>query len=148
MAIQREEGTQILGEKIFEWTGKVQGQRILPADAEGPRMEITFAGPLQGYGRLAPFKGRGTATYIAVARPDGIFQGQGQAVVMANKGDGFTSSGMGLGRSKGGKFSYRGSLTFRSASSKLSWLNGVVGVFEYEQDMNTQEVTFICYEWK
>ncbi len=138
----------MLGEKIYEWTGKVQAQRILPADAEGPRMEVTFAGPLQGHGRLASFKGMGTATYIAVARPDGIFRGEGQAVVMASKGDGFTIHGMGLGKLKGGKFTYRGSVTFRSGASKLSWLNGVLGVYEYEQDMSTQEVTFTCYEWK
>ena len=138
----------MLGEKIFEWPGRVQGQRILPADAEGSRMEITFAGPLQGHGRLARFKGMGTATYIAVARPDGVFQGQGQGIIMAKQGDGFTVNGMGLGRLMGGKFTYRGSVTFRSASPKLNWLNGVFGVFEYEQDMNTQAVTFTCYEWK
>ena len=138
----------MLGEKIFEWTGKVQGQRVLSADVEGPRMEITFAGPLQGHGRLAPFKGMGTATYIAVARPDGIFQGGGQGIVMAADGAGFTIDGFGRGRLRGGKFTYRGALTFRSTAPNLSWVNEVVGVFEYEQDINTQEVTFTCYEWK
>ena len=138
----------MLGEKIYEWTGKVQAQRILPADAEGSRMEITFSGPFQGHGRLASFKGTGTATYIATARPGGIFQGEGQAVIMGNKGDAFSIHGGGLGKLKGGKLAYRGSVTFRSGASKLNWLNAVVGVFEYEQDMNTQEVTFTCYEWK
>ena len=138
----------MLGEKIFEWTGKVQGQRTLPANSEGPRMEITFGGPLQGHGRLAPFRGMGISTYVAVARPDGIFHGEGQGIVMADGGDGFTASGMGLGQLRGGKFTYRGALTFRSTSPNLSWLNAVFGVFEFEQDMSTQGVTFTCYEWK
>lgn len=138
----------MLGEKIFEVTGKVQGQRILAADVEGPRMEITFAGPLAGHGRLATFKGMATSTYVAVARPDGVFRGEGQAMVTADGGEGFTLSGMGVGRLRGGKFSYRGAVTFRSSSPNLNWLNGVVGVFEYEQDISSQDVTFTCYEWK
>jgi len=39
-------------------------------------------------------------------------------------------------------------LSFRATSPNLSWLNGVFGVFEFEQDMSTQGVTFTCYEWK
>lgn len=137
----------MLGDKIYEWTGKVQGMRILPADAEGSRMEITFAGSVQGHGRLAPFKGMGTATYVAVARPDGMFYGEGQGIVMSDT-NGFDVKGFGLGRLSGGKFIYRGAVTFHSTSPDLKWLNGVVGVHEYEQDMNTQEVKFTCYEWK
>ncbi len=144
----RKEVTEMLGEKLFEVTGKIQGQRILPADIEGPRMEITFVGSLQGHGRLASFKGMWTGTYIAVARSDGNFYGEGQAIVMSDKRGGFTARGFGLGRIAGAKFLYRGAITFRSTSPKLTWLNGVVGVFEYEQHMNTQEVTFTCYEWK
>lgn len=52
----------MLDEKIFKWTGKVQGQRILPAAGDSPRMEITFGGPFQGHGRLSAFKGMGTAS--------------------------------------------------------------------------------------
>lgn len=138
----------MLGEKIFEWTGKVQGQRILPPDVEGSKMEITFAGPLQGHGRLAPFKGMGTGTYVAIARPDGTFYGEGHGMILSDEGDGFTVKAMGLGRITGGKFLYRGALTFRSTSPNLGWLNGAFGIFEYEQDINTQEVTFTCFEWK
>lgn len=127
----------MLGEKIYEWTAKVQAQRGLPADVEGPRMEITFAGPFQGHGRLSAFKGMGTATYIAVARPDGIFQGAGQGMIMAADGTGLTVDGFGRGRVAGGKFTYRGAVTLRAGSPNLSWINEVVGVFEYEQDINT-----------
>ena len=138
----------MLGEKIYEWRGKVQAQRILPADVEGSRMEITFAGPLEGHGRLAAFRGQGTATYVAVARPDSMFYGEGDGIIMSEIGDAFTTKGMGLGRLAEGKFTYRGGLTFRSISSDLGWLNKVFGVFEYEHDINTQEVIFTCYEWK
>ncbi len=138
----------MLGEKIYELRGKVQAQRILPSDAEGTRMEITFAGPLEGHGRLAAFRGHGTATYMAIARPDGIYCGEGEALIMSDSGEGFTATGTGLGRLAEGRFTYRGALTFRSNTPDLGWLNKVFGVFEYEQDTTTQEVLFTCYEWK
>lgn len=137
----------MLGEKIFEWTGTVRGERVLPADADIPKMEITFAGQVQGYGRLAGFTGMGTGTYEATARPDGTFAGEGNGIVMSET-EGFSAKGLGVGRLSGGKFSYRGALTFRSGSPNLGWLNGTFGVFEYEQDISSGEVTFICYEWK
>ena len=138
----------MLGEKLYEWTGKVQGQRVLPADAEGPRMEITFAGPFQGHGRLASYKGIGNASYIAVARPDGSFYGEGQGIVMSEKQETIALKGFGIGAIKDGKFSYRGALTFQTTSSTLLWLNKVVGVHEFEQDLSTQEVRFICFIWQ
>ena len=46
----RGEEEAILGEKMFEWTGKVQGQRVLLTNPEGPRIEITTVGPLQECG--------------------------------------------------------------------------------------------------
>ena len=46
----------MLGEKIYAWTGQVQGQRILPADAEGRRMEITFGGKLHIEASKPPVK--------------------------------------------------------------------------------------------
>ena len=118
----------MLGEKIFEWKGTVQGQRVLPCDTEGPRMEVTFAGPLQGHGRLASFHGMGTATYVSVARADGTFYGEGQAMIMSDAG-GFSSSGTGIGKIEGGKFIYSGGSTFCSKAPDLAWLNGVYGVF-------------------
>jgi hypothetical protein len=138
----------MLGEKIYEMKGKVQSQRVLPPTAEGPCMEVTFGGSLQGSGRLASFKGMATATYVAVASPDGIFYGNGHGIVMADGGEGFTIRGEAIGQMAGEKVSYRGGVNFRSASPNLRWLNAVYGVFEYEQDIDTQEVTFTCYQWK
>ena len=63
----------MLGEKIY----KVQAQRVLPPNAEGPCMEVIFGGSLQGSGRLASFKGMATATYVTVTSPDGILYGKG-----------------------------------------------------------------------
>ncbi len=138
----------MLGEKIYEMKGKVLGQRVLPSDPEGPRMEVTFGGSVQGHGRMASLKGMATATYVAVAGPDGTFYGNGQAIVMSNDGDRFTIKGDAVGQITGGKVIYRGGVSFRSASTTLKWLNRVYGVFEYDQDLSTQEVIFTCYEWK
>ncbi len=138
----------MLGEKIYEMKGKVLGQRVLPSDPEGPRMEVTFGGPLEGHGRMASLKGTVTATYVAVASPDGTFYGNGQAIVMSSQGERFTIKGDAVGQIAAGKVSYRGGATFRSSSTTLKWLNRVYGVFEYDQDLKTEEVIFTCYEWK
>lgn len=79
--------------------------------------------------------------------PMALFAGEGSGIVMSET-EGFSAKGLGVGKLNAGKFSYRGALTFRSGSPNLSCLNGTFGVFEYEQDISSQEVSFICYEWK
>ena len=71
-------------------------------------------------------------TYRAELREGGVLYGEGQGIIM-------TKDGQGIGRFTGpGKVSFRGSLFFRTPSTseggKLSYLNGMVGVFEYEVD--------------
>jgi hypothetical protein len=75
----------------------------------------------------------------------------GQGIVISKDGQG-TSSWTGVGRFTGsGKVSFRGSLFYRTPSAseggKLSFLNNMAGVFEYEVD-ETGKCSVKVWEWK
>jgi hypothetical protein len=136
-----------LGEQIEESRGKITGQRVL--DVEGiPKMETSFA--MEGNYRGIPSTDIGT--YTSVLR-EGVLHGQGQGIVTTKDGQGMVSwTGQGIGRFSGpGKVSFRGSLFFRTPSAseggKLSNLNNIVGVFEYEAD-EMGNCSSKTWEWK
>jgi hypothetical protein len=64
-------------------------------------------------------------------------------------GETATWTGYGIGcLAAGGRVSYRGSLFFRTNSTgKMSFLNNIVGVFEYEVD-ESGNTTAKVWEWK
>jgi hypothetical protein len=90
--------------------------------------------------------------HSAVLR-EGVLQGEGQGIVMTKDGQGMASwTGQGIGRFTGpGRVSFRGALYFRTPSAseggKLSDLNNMVGVFEYETD-ETGNCSSKTWEWK
>ena len=123
-----------LGEQIGESRGKITGQRVL--DVEGvPKMETSFE--MEGNYRGTTCTEVGT--YTSALR-EGVLHGQGQGILTTKDGQGMASwTGKGIGRFTGaGKVSFRGSLFFRTPSAseggKLSFLNNMVAVFEYEAD--------------
>jgi hypothetical protein len=136
-----------LGEQIEESRGKITGQRVLDVEAI-PKMETSFA--MEGNYRGIPSTDIGT--YTSVLR-EGVLHGQGQGIVTTKDGQGMVSwTGQGIGRFSGpGKVSFRGSLFFRTPSAseggKLSNLNNIVGVFEYEAD-ETGNCSSKTWEWK
>jgi hypothetical protein len=83
----------------------------------------------------------------------GVVYGEGQGIITAKDGQGIaTSTGHGIGKvTSSGKVSFRGSVFFKTPSAseagKLSYLDNMVGVFEYEVDEKGN-----CYsktwEWK
>ena len=126
--------TMALGEQIEESRGKITGRRVL--NVEGiPKMETSFA--MEGNYKGTPCTDVGTYTAML---GDGVLHGEGQGIVMTKDGQGMASwTGQGVGRFTGpGKVSFRGALYFRTPSAteegKLSFLNNIVGVFEYEAD--------------
>ena len=136
-----------LGEQIEESRGKITGQRVL--EVEGiPKMETSFA--MEGNFKGIP--GTDIGTYTAVLR-EGVLHGQGQGIVMTKDGQGMVSwTGQGIGRITGPwKVRFRGSLFFRTPSAseggKLSDLNNIVGVFEYEAD-EMGNCSSKTWEWK
>ncbi len=134
----------MLGEKIYEATGKEIGRRVLPSQGGGPRMESSF----REAGKMLGVDVDNTGTYTAGMRPDGTLIGEGQGIAMTKDGDGVTWVGTGLGRiGQGGVISYRGALYFQTASPKFARLNSIVGVYEYEIDPSGSQKGRI-WEWK
>jgi hypothetical protein len=136
-----------LGELIEDSTGKITGQRVL--DVEIPKMETSFA--MEGNYRGIPCTDVGT--YTSVLREGGVLYGEGQGIITTKDGQGMaTWTGQGIGKfTAPGKVSFRGSIFLRTPSTsqggKLSSLNNMVGVFEYEVDEMGSCFTK-SWEWK
>lgn len=139
----------VLGELIEEESGKITGQRVL--DVEGPKMETSF----KMNGKFGGIEGSDIGTYCTVMREGsepGVMYGEGQGVITTKDGQGMaTWTGQGIGRfTAPGKISFRGSVFYRTTSTgggKISFLNNVVGVFEYEMDEQGNSLTKV-WEWK
>jgi hypothetical protein len=107
-------------------------------------METSF----QATGTLLGVSERVTGTYTAVLRADGTLYGDGQGILMGNKGETATWVGQGVGTiKKDGSVSYRGAVYYQSSTPKWSRLNKIAAIFEYEVDAqgNTKGET---WEWK
>ena len=139
----------VLGELIEEESGKITGQRVL--DVEGPKIETSF----KMNGKFGGIECSDIGTYSAVMREGsetGVMYGEGQGVITTKDGQGMaTWTGQGIGRfTAPGKMSFRGSVFYRTTSTgggKISSLNNVVGVFEYEVDEQGNSSTKV-WEWK
>ena len=146
---------------IYEHKGKVIGQRVLgigsvQGEEEGnaaavsalPKIETTFSADAKLKGIIDITD---TGTYWSIVRPGGILYGEGQGFYMTKDGSGETATwtGQGVGRlTEGGRVSYRGSLFFRvNSTGKLSFLNSIVTVFEYEVD-ESGNTAGKMWEWK
>jgi hypothetical protein len=136
-----------LGELIEDSTGKITGQRVL--DVEIPKMETSFA--MEGNYRGIPCTDVGT--YTSVLIEGGVLYGEGQGIITSKDGQGMaTWTGQGIGKfTAPGKVSFRGSIFLRTPSTseggKLSSLNNMVAVFEYEAD-ETGSCFTKSWEWK
>ena len=134
----------MLGDKIGQETGKVISQRVLSNQGHGPKMETSF----RSTGTLLGVKLTGNGTYVAEVRPDGSLFGDGNGILMGNKGETATWTGSGVGTiKKDGSVSYRGAIYYQSSSSKWTRLNKIAGVFEYETDAEGNTVGNV-WEWK
>jgi hypothetical protein len=135
-----------LGELIEESRGKITGQRVL--NVEGiPKMETSFM--MEGNFRGIPCTELGTYTSMLSG---GVLHGEGQGIVTIKDGQGIVSwTGQGVGRfTDPGKVSFRGAIYLQTPSSeggKLSNLNNMVGVFEYETD-EMGNCSSKTWEWK
>jgi hypothetical protein len=140
----------MLGEQFGEHKGKVIGQRVVDVNGEGLKIETTFSADAKVKGTIDINE---LGTYLSIARPGGILYGEGQGLYTAKDGSGemATWKGYGIGRFTGpggGRVSYRGSLFYRTNSTgKLSFLNNLVAVFEYEADESGNTAAKV-WEWK
>ena len=132
----------MLGDLIGETTGKRVLRRVLSTDP--PKVEVTF----EDGGTMLDTPVSGFGTYTSVVRADGSIYGEGEGIMTTAEGEGIAWKGSGIGKfGPGGAVSYRGILYYRTPSQKLSRLNSVGGVFEYEVDIEGKTQTKV-WEWK
>jgi len=132
----------MLGELIYQASGKRIVRRVL--SSEPVQVEVTF----EAGGKVLGVDAMEIGTYTSVIRPDGTIYGEGAGVLMTTAGDSITWKGAGVGTFKErGAVSYRGAVYYHTASSKLSRLNTVAGIFEFEADENGNVQSKI-WEWK
>ena len=136
----------MLGDLISEEKGKITSQRVLDVEGGGPKIETTFS----AIGSYRSVETTATVTYSGSLRPGGAIYGEGQGVLMSKDGQEMaTWTGQGIGRfTSPGKIRFAGSLFFSTSSTgKLSFLNNLVGVFEYESD-ESGNTSAKVWEWK
>ena len=135
----------MLGENLGEEVGQVTGTRVLATPGGEPRFEISF----EASGTLLGLHATDMGTYEATPRPDGTLFGQGQGAVMTENGDLVTWRGQGVGRmiGRGTATAWRGAIYYQTNSERLSRLNGVACVYEYEVD-ETGKTESKLWEWK
>jgi hypothetical protein len=135
----------MLGEQLGEIKGKITGMRVLEADYQGPKAEVSF----QASGKFLGANVTDMGTYSAVLTKSKVFLGQGQGILMSSDGDSVYWTGQGIGKptGKGQAANWRGSVFYKTDSQKFSRLNGVAGVFEYDVDENGN-VAYKVWEWK
>ena len=132
----------MLGELIYQGSGKRIVRRVL--SSEPVKVEVTFEGP----GKVLGIDAMEIGTYTSVIRSDGSIYGEGAGVLMTTGGDSITWKGAGVGTFKErGAVSYRGAVYYQTASPKLSRLNTVAGVFEFESD-ESGNIQSKVWEWK
>ncbi len=120
----------MLGEMLGESSGKTLGVRVLPTEGQQVKMEVS----VQGSGKLLGVEITDTATYWQTLRPGSVLYGEGHAVIMTKDNEIADFIGFGVGRPTGpspaAHYGVCGS--FQTASKKLSRLNSVATVMEYD----------------
>ena len=96
----------MLGELIFESTGKIVSQRVISVENGIPKVEFTATGSGTTRGNIDVTE---TWTYWTIQRPDGTSTGKGHGVMMTPDGEVATATGRGEGkRTETGKIRYPG----------------------------------------
>ena len=135
----------MLGEQLGEIKGKMTGLRVLQADSDGPKVEVSF----QAAGKFLGSNVNDMGTYSSVMTKSKTFHGQGQGILMTNEGDSVYWTGKGIGKptGKGQAANWRGSVYYKTDSQKFAKLNDIAAMFEYDVDENGN-IAYKVWEWK
>ena len=135
----------MLGEKSGESTGKITGMRLLPPDAQGVKVEVSF----QGSGTVLGKPMTESSTYCQTIRPGGTLYGEGRLLITTKEGDMALWTGFGIGTPTGpapaAKFAPCGS--FQMASGKLARLTSTAIVTEFEMQEDGS-YHYKSWEWE
>ncbi len=135
----------MLGDVIGEASGSITGMRLLPAEYNSPRVEIT----VQGRGEARDVSFTDLITYVQVVRPDGTLYGEGESAWFTDDGEVALWRGTGVGRATGpgGAASFSVVGLFQRVPSKLSHLAGMTTAVEFSIEENG-EYHWQAWEWK
>ncbi len=120
----------MLGELIYEATGKITGRRVL--DADGLSIESSYSTE----GKIKDIHVFEMGTFVSTMREGGVLYGEDKGILMTQDGDTASANPKGIGRFTGpGSISFRGCAIYNpKATGKLSFLSNAVIVFEVEID--------------
>jgi hypothetical protein len=129
----------MLGELIGEFKGKNTSYRVLP---DG-KIETTA----QGTGKILGVDVFILSTSVGTMGANGVFTGEVNSSFMTMEGDSIMSKGVAVAFPSGNGGATRAASIHMTQSPKFARLNKVVGLHEYETDMQDNFVGKI-WEWK
>jgi len=134
-----------LGEIISEVRGQVTSTKICPFDSAGQGVKYEVTVTAEHRGRLS---GREVGTGYFVFAPDGTGKGTAYSVLTTSTEETVLIEEWGMSVPLGpGRRRTRTTVTFRTTSERLAWLNTTIGAFEAESDLSTMEIVGKNYEW-
>ncbi|MGD1836513.1 MAG: hypothetical protein ACPKPY_00460 [Nitrososphaeraceae archaeon] len=132
----------MLGDLIHEGTGRNTSTRVL--DTEKSKVEYSAAGK----GRLKDIDTTEIVTIWTIPVGENVVYGEGQGIIYPKGGGIVTFKGYGIGiTNESGKTSFRGSNFYKTSSTKLSIIDNLVGIFEFEVDQSGNNQVKV-WEWK
>jgi hypothetical protein len=137
----RKEELQMLSEQIGEASGTVTGVRVLSAEGDASKMEISF----RGRGELLGIAITDIGTFVQTTKPGGVLATESSNVLfLSDDGEVASWTGFGVGRPTGPGFSSSWGVagSMQTSSQKLSRLNAVATLVEYEVEEDGS------YRWK
>lgn len=129
-----------LGEPLFVEQGRITGQRVL-AVAPQPQLETSFmANASINNGTGFVVNAINTGTNLITLNADGTFRGEGQGIMRTEGGDVASWTSQSIGNlAPGGNIIVRGATFWTTppstTTSELAFMNGVIGLFEMEIDI-------------
>jgi hypothetical protein len=134
-----------LGELLGEYRGKITSVKVLPFESmgQGIKYEVTQVAELSG--RLS---GRAIGSNYVQVAADGTSTTRFYGVLTTTDGGTILmeSGGMSVPLAPG-RVKFRTTVTLKSTSPNLTWVNTTPMAFEGEGDFSTMEVVGKLYEW-
>jgi hypothetical protein len=138
----------VLGEKLFEESGKVVGFKVTRVHPiEGTTMEVSFTSEIKGFGKFPSGRNIGSGTMTQY--PHGVVDVSYQGTFMTGK-EGEQFMWWAHEKSKladGGKIKGMVMVSGFTNSQKLSWMNRLLMILESEFDPAAQQFRTTAYEW-
>ena len=146
----------MLSDLILEHNGKTTDNRVLDAGIQKRETTVTARCKVRGLldvsiiitywnmPRSVDDKGAATTSTYYYGEGNGVI-----SIIGDSNETAATVTEYGVGKSLGQKVVWRGSAFYRTtASTRLSFLNNLVGVFETEVDNVSSDVSEKVWEWK